>query len=176
MVLLMSVAVCSAEFKLGAHGAYTLGGDVEDETFGPGAQVTFSGENVSLELSGTWFENEFELGGDTFDIDTFSLAATLRLGGMVSEGVNAYAGGGVNYNIFEIDEFGDDPDDEAGFHACAGVEIDMGENLELFAEYRHSWVEYTVEIDDDDDIDIEDLDADLDYEFGMARVGLNIVL
>jgi len=169
--LFVSVAVCQAGFKLGGHGAYTVGGDVEEENAGVGAQLAVEfNDAFSMELSGSWIEDEVDLGLDVIDIDFFTIALSARLGTELSEGLALYGGGGIDYNIFEIDEV-ENPDDEAGFHACAGLEIALGENLELFGEYRYTWVEYTVESEDGD----VDFTRDRDYEFGLARVGLNLV-
>jgi len=165
--LVMSVAVCQAGLKIGAHGAYTIGGDVEEEEAGAGAQLAVGlGDTFSLELAGSWIEDE--VGPATIDIFTIALSA--RLGTDLSDTIGIYGGGGIDFNMFEVDQ-GPDPDDEAGFHACAGFEIPLGDNLELFGEYRYTWVEYTVDSDGGD----LDLTRDLDYEFGLARVGLNLV-
>lgn len=167
MVLLCSVAICTAQgFKIGGHGAYTVGGDVEDEQFGAGAQIGIGNtEGVSLELAGTWVQDEV---APNNDLDIFTIALTIRLGTALGEGVDGYIGGGADYNTFNIEQ-GPDPDDEAGYHGCAGLEFDLGENLQLFGEYRYTWVEYTVQGNN-----LEDLTQD--YEFGLARVGLNITL
>jgi len=172
--LMISVAVCRAGLKLGGHGAYTAGGDVEDENAGAGAQLAVEfNDSFSIELAGSWVEDEVDIGIDVIDIDFFTIALSARLGTELTEGLGIYGGGGIDYNIFEIDEL-DNPDDEAGFHACAGLEIALGENLELFGEYRYTWVEYTVE-SGGGDLDLTRRSSDQDYEFGLARVGLNLV-
>lgn len=170
--VLAAVALCHAQgFKLGAHGAYTAGGDVEEEEFGMGAQLVAGfNENVSLELAGTWIEDEAAVG----DFDFFNIALSLRLHAAMEGGFSPYIGGGVNYMMFDFDDVAD-PDDEMGFHACAGVDIPLGENVELFAEYRYTWVEYTVE-SGGGDVEFEEIGSDFDYEIGMIRAGLNLVL
>jgi opacity protein-like surface antigen len=170
--MMLTAALCRAEgMKLGAHGAYTLGGDVEDEEFGMGAQLVFGvTEGFSLEAAGTWIQDELGAG---VDFDIFVIALSARFGGEIGENVSVYAGGGANYNMFEI-EGASDPDDELGFHACAGLELGLSDNLELFAEYRYTWVEYTVE-SDGGDVDFNRIDRDFDYEYGLARAGINIL-
>jgi opacity protein-like surface antigen len=142
--------------KIGGHGAYSNSGDIEDQELGYGAQIGAQvNETLSLEVSGTLFED--------FDgeLEITTVAATARLGGTMAEGVHMYLGGGASYNMFDYEAF-EDPDDEVGYHACGGVEFVMGENVEIFGEYRYTWV------------DIEDYDEE--YEFGLVRVGLNFVL
>ena len=168
LCLLLSVAVCHAGgLKIGGHGAYTVGGDVEDEEAGGGAQIAIGfNDSFSMELAGTMIQDSV----GNVDVDFFTIALSARVGGMLSEGLGAYAGGGINYNFIEIDGF-EDPDGEAGFHACAGLEIPLAENLELFGEYRFTWVEYTVD-DSGGDLTFE---GDVEYNFGLARAGLNLV-
>ena len=169
--LVMSVAVCQAGLKFGGHGAYTVGGDVEEEEFGAGAQLAIEfNEAFSIELSGSWIEDDI---GPAVTIDIFTIALSARLGTELSEGMTLYGGGGIDYNTFDIEQ-STDPDDEAGFHACAGLELALGENLELFGEYRYTWVEYTV-TSSGGDVDLTRRNGN-DYAFGLARVGLNIVL
>jgi len=173
--LLLSVAMCHAQaFKIGGHGAYTVGGDVEDEEFGAGAQMVAEfNDNFSVELSGSWIEDQVNIPvvGPT-DLDFFTIALSARVGGELEDGVGVYVGGGVGYHTFKISGF-TDPDDEVGFHACAGAELALGDNLELFAEYRFSWVEYTA-VTGGGSAQIDELPQD--YNFGLARVGINLVL
>ena len=147
-------------------------------------------------------------------------AFSLRLGGVVTEGVNVYVGGGGSYNTFDVDSGSGlqwiaaeegmtveelqqviadveaagalftssaelDVDDAWGYHVCGGIEFDISENMQLFAEYRYSVVEIegeaelyyavhsggSVLFDQGAREKFED-----DYDFGLVRVGLNIVL
>lgn len=151
-------------FKIGGHGSYSIGGDIEDESFGYGAQVVFAAtENISLELSGTWFEDEDV--GTTFDIT--HIAATLRLGAPLQDGVFIYGGAGGNYNMVDIERVGDKLDDEVGYHFCGGLEMEISEGVELFGEYRYSFITL-----DEEDYGIDEED----FEVGLIRVGLNLVL
>ena len=145
------------DFKIGGHGAYSTGGDVEDEEIGYGAQLqAVVNENFSIEASGTMFED--------FDgeIEITTIAISARLGVPLADGVLAYGGGGGNYNMFDVDAV--DIDDEVGYHFCGGAEFLIADNIELFGEYRYS----IVEISDDN---VED-----NYDFGLVRAGLNFVL
>jgi len=180
---MFTACVCSAGgLLIGAHGAYTSGGDVENESFGYGLQIGVVGDHFGLELSGTLIEDdsppsptdetEFELG---------TIALTLLFGGNITDDMRAYVGAGVNYNRFTFDsgaELDYDDDDQVGFHACAGISIDLADVLQLFVEYRHTVVQYDTEAFDSGDL-VQGLDyikLDEDYAFGMVRAGLNIVL
>lgn len=183
VVCMFTACVCSAGgLLIGAHGAYTSGGDVENESFGYGLQIGVVGDHFGLELSGTLIEDdsppsptdetEFELG---------TIALTLLFGGNITDDMRAYVGAGVNYNRFTFDsgaELDYDDDDQVGFHACAGISIDLADVLQLFVEYRHTVVQYDTEAFDSGDL-VQGLDyikLDEDYAFGMVRAGLNIVL
>ncbi len=230
MCLMMSAGLAFGQnLSLGAHGAYSVGGDVETETFGYGGQVGVSvGEFLSLELSATLFSDEPETdeidadeGGETipgldYDIDITHIALTARCGVEVLPNVKIYGGGGASYNMFDIDGIGidalsgalaDDPmlqaflgaggtlsggidfdvDNAIGYHVAAGVSFMVTEMIELFAEYRFTWMEVDLEASANiravaadgtvvyDEAITEDLGS-ADYNFGLARVGVNIVL
>ncbi|MBM4147726.1 MAG: porin family protein [Lentisphaerae bacterium] len=175
--------ICNAGgLFFGAHGAYTVGGDVEEESFGYGAQIGVVGEHLGLELSGTLIEDEdpATAGGAT-EFEVGSVALTLLLGANISGGCRAYVGGGVNYNRFTFDSKADldyDDDDQVGFHACAGLAFTIVDVLQAFVEYRHTMVQYDTEAFDADDImaGVDFIKLDDDYTFGMVRAGLNLVL
>jgi opacity protein-like surface antigen len=183
VVCVFTACACRAGgLLLGVHGAYTTGGDVENESFGYGVQIGAVGDHFGLELSGTLIEDdsppsptdetEFELG---------TIALTLLFGGNITEDLRAYVGAGVNYNRFAFDSSADldyDNDDQVGFHACAGISVALADVLQLFVEYRHTVVQYDTEAFDSDDLvqGLEYIKLDEDYAFGMVRAGLNLVL
>ena len=74
--------------------------------------------------------------------------------------------------VDQPDGDGVDEEEDVGFLACAGLEFMLNENLELFAEYRYTFIEYDFE-HDGGDAAVEEAE---DYEFGLIRVGLNLVL
>ena len=177
LCLIVCAGLCHARmFSFGAHGAYTVGGDVEDEGVGYGAQLAIGGENLALELSVTVIEDE--IADSPADFDIGSVGLSLILGGNMSEQGRIYVGGGVNYNRFEFDsdtplEYEDD--DQVGFHALAGLAVSVTEWLELFAEYRYTLVKYETSAEEDfGHLDLDELDED--YDFGFVRAGLNLVL
>ncbi len=104
--------------SVGAHGAYSIGGDIETETFGYGAQVGVAvNDCLSLELSATMFSDEPESGtldaggedsipGMDFSVDILHIALTARCGVEVIPNVRLYGGGGVSYNTFDVDSPG----------------------------------------------------------------------
>ena len=179
IVVCVLVSVTSAQaggLFFGAHGGYTLGGDVEDESFGYGAQLGVDiSENLIIELAGTVIEDDTP--GSVADFDLGSLALTVALGSEVSEDVSLYIGGGVNYNRFSFDSnasFEVEDDDKVGFHVCAGIGAMLSDWLRLFGEYRYTFLEYDVERDGAFNPNLSG--SSQDYSFGMIRVGASIVL
>ena len=205
-------------FSVGGHGAYTLGGDIESEEFGYGAQVGIDlVDRVSLELSGTMFSDEVdaeELG--MMDVDARHIALSARFDIPVNDTLLLYVGGGISYNMIEADEpavaevvdsmFGDgvaedfingggtieggmdiDIDDAIGYHLCTGVSLALSDSVELFGEYRFTWLDIEGELD----INITAMQGGVvqgapisqtekieegSFDFGLARVGINILL
>lgn len=168
-VLFCGVVCEGGAFKIGAHGAYTAGGDVREEEAGYGAQLGIEfNDVVSAEVAGTYVQDEL-LG---IDLDIYMGAITLRLGAPLGEFVSLYGGGGITYTRFELDWPGVKQEDDVGFHACGGIEIDLADTLELFAEYRYSFVEYDAQ-SGGGSLTFEEQN---EYEYGLIRVGLNIQL
>lgn len=171
MAVLTLAATCSlAEgFKIGAHGAYAAEGDINDETIGYGAQIAAEVNSMlSLELSGTTWTEERE--NKELDLEVSTIALTVRIGGDVAENVHLYVGAGGNYNIF--DEIAEEVDDSLGFHVGGGIELLLATHLELFVEYRHSFVE----IDEEDEEGGYTFGGDDRFEFGLLRAGFSLVL
>jgi opacity protein-like surface antigen len=213
---------------VGAHGAYSIGGDVETPSFGYGAQVGVNvNDFLSLELSATLFSDEPESGtidggdeddveGLDFDVDITHIALTARGGFELMPNLRLYGGGGVSYNMFDVNSPGLDAllaelDDDAmlqaflaaggrvtggldfdvensiGYHAAVGVSYAINELVELFAEYRFTWLDVEMEASANikatladgtvifDESFAEKMD-DASYDFGLARVGVNILL
>lgn len=181
-ILILLSSFCNAGgIYFGAHGAYTIGGDVEKESFGYGLQIGAVGDLLGIELSGTLIEddNPPALTDETqFELGTIAL--TLLLGANVTRDLRLYAGAGVNYDRFTFDSKSGleyDDDDQVGFHACAGASIALADVLQIFAEYRHTIVQYDTEALNPEDI-LEGLKyskLERDYEFGMIRAGLNLI-
>ena len=143
-------------------------GDVADgETIGYGGQIAAEVNSVlSLELSGTTWTEERE--GKDLDLEVSTIALTVRIGGDIAENVHTYVGAGGNYNFF--DEIAEEVDDSLGFHAAAGLELLLATHLELFAEFRYSFIDI-----DNDEGNFHFGDDDR-FEFGLLRAGINLVL
>jgi len=174
LALVLSAALCAAfcygeGLKLGGHAAYLVESDAEDDIFGYGGQIgTRVNDTFSLELSVSVFKDDSE----EIERDISTTALSGRLGALLGEGLHVYFGGGGNYTKCDVDYSGADVDDEFGYHFCGGFDLAIHEGLELFAEYRHSFVDF-----EEGDQPEEFQNAfDGEYEFALVRVGLNFLL
>ena len=155
MVFLAGVCAQAAPVRLGVHGVYSTGGSTESDDFGYGFQLGWHwNDHVSLDLTDSFFDDVD--GAVKFN----DIAGTLRLGFTVTEGIFLYAGGGLTY-LMTTFETGDSPHDELGYHYCAGMELQQSEYVDVFLEYRKSYIDYD---------DLEDT-----YEFGLFRLGVSLV-
>jgi len=77
-------------------------------------------------------------------------------------------------------------DDAIGCHACVGASVALSDSVELFGEYRFTWLdidgEASVELTaimngvvDEEIRETRDLDEG-SYDFGLARIGINVLL
>ena len=82
-------------------------------------------------------------------------------------------------------DLGVDIDDAIGYHACAGVSLALSDSVELFGEYRFTWLDIEGDAAANVTISVggialqeitERRDIDRSYDFGLARVGINILL
>lgn len=171
-------------FKIGGHGAYTTGGDVEDPSIGFGIQAELGiSPHFALELAGTMFSDEASEEDIALELDMISIAASAKLILPLDDTISLYALGGVNYNIADASlDLGEwswlgieyDVDDGVGFHYGGGITLRLGDNLELMAEYRYTVyeLEYTVNAPA---FGIADESDKADYNFGLVKVGLNLL-
>lgn len=171
-VLLWAGVCWGGGLKVGGHAMYVTSPGGAHDTFGYGAQVGARvNETLSLELSATAFDDEF----DAVDSRLVTVAVSGRLGGGMGEGVWLYIGGGASYNFCEIDDAawpGAEIDPTIGYHFCGGIELALSQRAELFAEYRYT----SVDFDESGRSDAFRREFDEEYEFGFVRVGLNISL
>jgi len=151
--LLACSSLCLAEdFKAGAHGAYSLGGHVEDQEFGVGLHLGAAvNDFLTLELAGTWFREEYKQIGA---VTTVALSA--RYSTYVAEGTGLYFGVGPNMNFYGNSDF----DTSIGYHLAFGAELAIADLFEFIAEYRYSIVHVEAERADD-----------FSYRFGLVRLG-----
>jgi len=173
LLVALALPASAGEFKVGGHGGYTAGGDIDDEDFAWGGQVLYEAtENVALEFMASSYSDEAKETtsdgvGVTTELDVIALTLAL-IGSMeASETVNVYALGGLGYFLFDGDvgvddtaaaaalgtpgatfasSFNFDPDDEFGVFVGAGVSVAVHEAVEIFADYRYNFVEIDADI------------------------------
>ncbi len=195
--------------RLGLHGAFSLGGDIDDSEIGFGGQIEASvNRNVFVELSASRLNGEVSVErqdiamGDSTQVSDFSLTSiglsgTIR--GTLAENVQGYVLGGINYNLASESDTVHTPSDRAsraeaytarnsldnsfGYHLALGLNLAVSANVEIFAEYRFSFL--TLEGKTEfiprpvyvgfegitDDSIYENLKED--YNFGLVKAGLN---
>ncbi len=197
LAILLIFSLCASAIgpsRIGVHAAYSAGGDIEDEQLGFGGQLEFAlGPNLFIELSASafgdeWREDELEIEAD---IVTFGLSAILRA--PIADTVQVYGIGGINYNTIDIDVKIDraalglpgdaradiDVDDELGFHLGAGINVEIAPSVEIFAEYRYTFLsvdtEMSVGATGPRGTVRETTSEKVDYDFGLFKAGLNFM-
>ncbi len=175
--------------RVGVHGAYSMGGDVEKETFGYGIQGELSlCPYGGIELAVSKFSDEYAEEGVSLDMDTTTIGLSLVGRLPLSDKGTVYVLAGVDYNLASMDASLDpslfsynghvaqasvDIDNEFGFHFGGGLEFFLLKNLSLFAEYRYTVLDLTTDITVSL-MDISESESSKgSYDFGLAKVGLN---
>lgn len=197
--ILVSAGMCMAQgFFAGAHGGYTIGGDVEESGFGFGAQAGMElNDAVSIELAWTMFSEEQEEAGMKVEADANVIAATARYAVPMSDMLSVYGGGGVNYLMMdataslsltseqrsELDAlaqmYGISVDDLLAMSgiSTASIELDLDSTIgfhicggvnALVTESVQVFGEYRYSFGS-----IEGEGIDEDYNYGILRVGGN---
>ncbi len=166
-VLTSQVQALDAPFGLraGAHGAITAGGDVDGGELGFGGQVEMSlSDHFGIELALTHFSDEVE---QDIDVNVTSLALSAVGRVLFPANINGYFLGGVNYNFVSISSpYPISADNDLGFHLGAGVGKRITDNLEVFGEYRYTFL----------DVDVKVLGFDVgsgDLDYGLFKFGVN---
>jgi hypothetical protein len=175
LALLVGLAGQTQASRLGIHGVYSNGGDVEESELGLGGQLELPINPIlSVELAVTKFSDEIEGNDATIDQDLTSIgiSAVFRgpLGplGPLGQQLEGYTLFGANYNSFDIDKM--EADDAVGFHIGAGLNFPIAYNMELFTEYRYTFLETEWETE------LPDMEEeDYNYDFGVAKLGLNFL-
>lgn len=130
-----------------------------DSTTGGGAKLTL-GDTVGLEIRGSYFDDDFV---QWLPVDA-GLILSLPLG---DSPVSLYVDGGATWYFLDSDL--GDIDDELGWYAGGGVEVNLADNLALFAEAQYRSLEYTAFGDDADDLEENDEEVKaLTYSAGLA--------
>lgn len=169
-VLALAATSASAAGGLGLFGSYI---DSEDPgtAYGGGLKFKFDlGEPLAFELRGSYitgFEPDDAIGEVLYeDLILIPVEADLVVNLPMGDAATAYVGGGGGYYVmpeYEIDiaipgsdEPDVDPDDTFGFFAVAGLELNLGESVALFAEAQYRWLEVEGAKLDGEDVDLED--------------------
>lgn len=192
--------------KVGGHAAYYGGGDVDDEGITGGGQIIFQAtRHFSLELSLVEIREDADqtasaIGIDVegeLEVDIAALALTARADVPLTTRFALYAGGGIGYYFIDVDEdvtvspaepftgigaptdIDTDAGEEFGFHVTAGAAFLIFDNIELFADYRFTFLD--ADIDSDATISsvegeaLAGLSNDVDgLDFGLIRIGVNM--
>ncbi|CAK8725119.1 Opacity protein [Candidatus Electrothrix laxa] len=194
LALLVGMASQAQASRLGIHGVYSSGGDVEESEIGFGGQLELPVNQVlSVELAVTKFSDEIEGSDSTIDQDLTSigLSAVFRgpLGplGPLGQQLEGYMLFGANYNSIDTDvslknsaassgvSSNMELDDELGFHIGAGLNFAISYNMELFAEYRYTFLETEGEEELSDMYGTLTTTGDYEYDFGLGKLGLNFL-
>lgn len=160
----------SVEQQVGIYGLYQDSDDIEDAYGGGFRYAAFTPvarpmssflESVDI---GADFRGEYILDFDRGHIDTdmVPLKANLLLRTKFTNGLRAYAGGGVGYAWF--DESDGRLGDDILYSALLGIDQEIGSNLSLFVEGEYMW------LNPDDDLRGGHVDMD---GFGV-NAGLNL--
>jgi len=181
--------------RVGIHGAYSNGGDVEESELGFGGQLEFPINPIfSVELAMSQFSDEMEGDGTKIDQDLTSIGLSAIFRGPIAPQLDGYMLMGGNYNIFDMDTSFSSPlvyngvnysvdmdmDDEVGFHVGAGLNFAVSYNMEFFAEYRYTFLETEGETelsgtDGNMTVILPIAEGDYEYNFGVMKVGMNFL-
>lgn len=173
-------SICFAQqgLKIGIHGAYSVGGDIEESEVGYGAQAEVEiNDSFSVELAVSRFSDEFDT--DFFDTeqDFTTIGLSVIWKNRPSDNLTVYLLAGLNYNFVDMDVTSDIPgvsletefDDKAGFHMGSGLEFSLHENIGLFTEYRYTFLNLDAEVRGNGFSD----EATGSYNFGLIKFGVN---
>lgn len=174
--------------RFGINAGYSVGGDIESGEFGYGLQGEFGiNPNLGIELAISGFSDEVTELGVRIEQDITSIGLsgvfrtplTDRLGGSILLG--------VNYNMVDMDvtydevEWGRgwganaDLDDAFGAHLGAGLGYKATDNMELFLEYRYTFLDLSGDLTvSNADYSVTDK-VDGSYNFGLLKFGINIL-
>lgn len=159
--------VCAGEWKMGVNAGYTIGGDIEESSFAPGAQVQYSFADATnrspffFELAGTKFSDSYSRSekGLSMDMDLDVTALSLVTGMTVlqKDKTGLYVLGGAGYYTADADVtvdmsgilpqwpgisgFADvdiDVENSIGWILGAGVEYTIAKQVAAFVDYRYA--------------------------------------
>jgi opacity protein-like surface antigen len=182
LALLIGMAGQAQANRMGLHGAYSNGGDVEEPEVGIGGQIEFPINHIlSVEFAISHFSEEIEGGdGASIDQDLTSIGVSAVFRKALGPQLGGYMLFGADYNAIDTDSnvqnVNMELDDEIGFHIGTGLNLAISYNMELFAEYRYTFLETEGEAKVTDGLmDASLTDGDYEYDFGLAKLGVNFL-
>jgi outer membrane protein W len=150
-VLVLMGCLVLAAAPAWAGGAFSLFGSYgelndSNHTLGAGARLTLGGENLVVDLTGTWYPSVNGLAvksADVFDSIQFT-PFDLGLRWVFARGseLRPYVGAGGSYGLIKLGTAS--ADDEFGFYGVAGFHVAFFENGGLFVEAIYRWIESDV--------------------------------
>jgi hypothetical protein len=152
----------AADFAV--FGAYQDTEDA-DEAMGVGGNLRFGW----FELRGTYFSDvtaDTEPESRDFEVKMVPLEAGVALRFGEADRFHPYVGAGAGYYLLDTSE--GDIDDEVGFYAVAGTDVDFSESFGLNVEAIYRSMEGTIRGDLDDDPELIE-----EGELELGGLGLN---
>ena len=134
-------------FRVGCHGAYSSGGDVQKPKFTFGAQCQLSlNRNFAIELAASRYSDEYEEEGVSTDLHVTTVGLSLVMTVAGSEPLSLYGLGGLDYNFPSVEvtyapyDVEVDVQNEIGYHVGGGLRSTAiaTKNVEGFIEYRYT--------------------------------------
>jgi len=178
VLLALGITAAVAETPMGVHGAYVMGGDLDSDSFGVGAQLTgIESEDLCVELAWTWFQDDRKEDGARTEADCNVIAVTANYTLPLPTTAEFYLGVGLGYYIVDASIKGGDMggyslsvDDDWGWHGCGGVRLPLSLTSTLFGEYRMSKVEVDAKVKEGGRV-VDSSTVGLDHN--MIRVGVD---
>ena len=182
LALLVGMASQAQAARLGIHGAYSNGGNVEESEIGFGGQLELPINPIlSVELAVTKFSDEIAGNNLTIDQDLTSVGLSAVFRKALGPQLEGYMLFGANYNSIDTDisftnqqvantiNSNMELDDELGFHIGGGLNFVLTYNMELFTEYRYTFLET------ENETALPGSEEEYQYDFGLAKMGLNFL-
>lgn len=183
LILCFSAISASQAFQIGLSTGYTLGGDTDDTGSMIGAHAILFDEGFfSVELATLLYSEEPD-SNQIADMDITSFAASLRFALPMADNLELFVLGGISWNSYDVNPENnywlDVDDGQVGYHMAIGTEFNLGELVYIFAEYRHSAIDFKGDAGDfiaEIGEEVAGTGFDDTYDFGLLRVGFSIKL
>lgn len=184
----MSSADAAGRNRLGVNGSYSLGGNVEKPEPGYGFQAEWGlNEHWGLELAASEISDQSTDTGIkiTQNLGTLGLSIVGRQ--PFTDRLQGYALVGADYNMpstavtLDPGVFGPgwraniQMDDAWGWHAGLGLGLTLARHVEVILEYRYTALQLrgTMNIGDGSFVYQDSIRGD--YDFGLIKLGLNVL-